>query len=255
MTIFQAIILGLVEGFTEFLPVSSTAHILVVQKILGIAMSESVTTFTIAVQLGSILAALVLYIHHFLSIRKIIELGIVLIPTIIAGIFIYPSIKIFFVNVLYIVPWTLMLGGILMLLGEKFYKKRSDSIERQLTFKEKLLLGCAQILALVPGVSRSAAMVVTGLFSRFPRQAVTSFTFILAVPTMFSATLYDIYKTHTSITSLLTPSFYIGFFTAFFVALFSIRFMLFLVKKYTFVPFAWYRIALGLSIGFLVYIV
>lgn len=254
MTILQAAIIGVVEGFTEFLPISSTAHILIVQKIFNIVLDESVTTFTIAVQLGSILAAAILYIRQFFSLRKVVELILTLLPTVIAGILIYPFIKIFFTNVLYIVPWTLVVGGLLMLWGEKIYKKNVEREEKELTLKEKFILGCAQVFALVPGVSRSASMIVTGLFANFPRRAVMSFTFILAVPTMFSATLYDVYKTQIPITALLTPSFCLGFITAFFVALFSIRFMLFLVQKYTFTPFAWYRIVLGISIGLFLYI-
>lgn len=254
MTILQATIIGVVEGFTEFLPISSTAHILIVQKVFNITLDDRMMTFTIAVQLGSIFAAAILYIRQFLSLRKVFELMLALVPTIIAGILIYPFIKIFFSNVLYIVPWTLVVGGLLMLWGEKKFKNNLERREGELTLKEKFLLGCAQVFALMPGVSRSASMIVTGLFANFPRRAVTSFTFILAVPTMFSASLYDVYKTQIPITALLTPSFCLGFITAFFVALFSIRFMLFLVQKYTFTPFAWYRIVLGISIGLFLYI-
>lgn len=257
MTFLQAIIIGIVEGFTEFLPVSSTAHILLTEKIMGVALSESVTTFTIAVQLGSILAAAVLYFRHFLSIRRVSILVLALTPTIFAGVFVYPYIKVLFLNVLFIVPWTLILGGVLMLLGERRYLKSASLSasfeERELTFKEKMILGCAQVLALIPGTSRSAAMIVTGLFTHLPRGAVTSFTFILAVPTMFSATIYDVYKSHVPFDALLTPSFAVGFFVAFFVALVSIRLMLFLVRTYTFVPFAWYRIFLGLVVALFVY--
>ncbi|MFZ2151984.1 MAG: undecaprenyl-diphosphate phosphatase [Minisyncoccia bacterium] len=254
MTFLQAIILGVIEGFTEFLPVSSTAHLLLAQKALGVILTDEVAHFTIAVQLGSILAAAVLYIRYFLSVRKVTELIFVLLPTIIAGVCVYPFLKTLFGNVLLIVPWTLVLGGILMLFGEYMYRQKKNTEIRELTFKEKMILGCAQTLALIPGVSRSAAMVVTGLFSGLPRQAVTSFTFILAVPTMFSATLYDVYKSGVAFSALITPSFIVGLVTAFAVALVSIRFMLFLVGKYTFVPFAWYRIVLGLTIAFLVYL-
>lgn len=255
MTFLQAIILGIVEGFTEFLPVSSTAHLLLVQKVLGILVTDEVLHFTIAVQLGSILAAAILYVRYFLSVRKAGELILVLLPTIFAGIFVYPFLKTLFSNVLVIVPWTLVVGGILMLWGERTYRQEENGPEsRELTFKEKIILGCAQTIALVPGVSRSAAMVVTGLFLRFPRRTVTIFTFILAVPTMFSATLYDIYKSGILPGALLTDTFIVGLTTSFVVSLFSIRLMLFLVAKYTFVPFAWYRIILGLSIAFLVYL-
>lgn len=222
---------------------------------MGIVLNDTVATFTIAIQLGSILAAAVLYFRQFLSLRKISFLVLALLPTIFAGVFVYPYLKTLFVNVLLIVPWTLVLGGILMLVGEREYSKKESVVEeRELTLKEKLILGCAQTIALVPGVSRSAAMIVTGLFARLPRQAVTSFTFILAVPTMFSATVYDVYKSHIPIESILSVSFMTGFITAFLVAFMSIRFMLFLVRTYTFVPFAWYRIFLGLLIALFVYL-
>lgn len=253
MTIFQAVILGLVEGFTEFLPVSSTAHILLVQKVLGVVLNDTVATFTIAVQAGSILAALFLYARYFLSLRRVSELFVVLIPTILAGVLIHPHIKVIFANVLFIIPWTLFFGGLCMLWAEKKYKKNKIVEERELTFKEKVVLGFAQTLALIPGVSRSAAMVVTGLFSHFPRQALTSFTFVLAVPTMFSATLYDIHKTSIPLSDIVTRPFIIGLTISFLTALLSIQFMLYLVRTYTFIPFAWYRIFLGVGIGLLVY--
>ena len=254
MTFLQALILGIVEGFTEFLPVSSTAHLLLAEKAMGLILDERMVTFTIAVQLGSIAAAAILYARQFLSVQKISVLILALLPTIIAGVFVYPYIKTLFAHVLLIIPWTLIIGGILMLVGEQEYSKKAPVEERELTFKEKLILGCAQIIALVPGVSRSAAMIVTGLFARFPRSAVTSFTFILAVPTMFSATVYDVYKSHIPLESILSIPFVTGFVTAFLIALVSIRLMLFLVRTYTFVPFAWYRIFLGLSIALFVYL-
>lgn len=254
MTLLQALILGIVEGFTEFLPVSSTAHLLLVEKVMGIVLDEKMVTFTIAVQLGSILAAAVVYFRQFFSVRKMSILALTLLPTIFVGVFVYPFIKILFANVLLVVPWTLIIGGILMLMGERRYSKKTSGEERELTLKEKLTLGCAQTIALIPGVSRSAAMIVTGLFAGFPRQAVTSFTFILAVPTMFSATVYDIYKAHVSFEAILNPSFVTGFLSAFLVALVSMQLMLFLVRTYTFVPFAWYRIFLGLSIVLFVYL-
>jgi undecaprenyl-diphosphatase len=179
VTIFQSLLLGIVEGFTEFLPISSTAHLLIAQKALGIVLTENVTTFTIAIQAGSILAAAILYLRQFLSVRTSGALIIALIPTIFAGVWVYPFLKVLFANVFLIVPWTLVLGGILMLFAEHIYKKGGSVAERDLNLKEKCILGLAQTLALVPGVSRSGAMIVTGLFVKLPRQAITSFTFML----------------------------------------------------------------------------
>lgn len=253
MSILESLLLGILEGFTEFLPVSSTAHLLLAQKILNIPLTESVTTFTIAVQAGSIFAAALLYCKQFLSFRTSGALIVALIPTVLAGVFIYPFLKVLFANVLVIVPWTLVFGGLLMLLGEYVYKKEGGISERSLSLKEKCILGLAQTLALVPGVSRSGAMIVTGLFAKLPRQAVTSFTFMLAVPTMLSATGYDVLKSDLAFNDILSISFIVGFLAAFVVAFVSIRFILLLVSRYGFVPFAWYRIALGLSISLFLY--
>jgi len=253
VTIFEALLLGILEGFTEFLPVSSTAHILLAQKLLNIPLTESVSTFTIAVQAGSILAAAVLYFRQFLSFQTSGALIVALIPTILAGVFVYPFLKIIFANVLIIVPWTLVFGGLLMLWGEYTYKKRGTVLERDLSLKEKCMLGFIQTLAFVPGVSRSGAMIVAGLFAKLPRQALTSFTFMLAVPTMLSATAYDVLKSDLILSEIPSVSFVVGFFTAFLVALISIRFVLVLVSRYGFTPFAWYRIILGLCIGLFLY--
>lgn len=253
MTIFESLFLGIVEGFTEFLPVSSTAHILLAQKLLSIPLTESVTTFTIAVQAGSILAAAVLYFRQFLSFRTSGAIIVAIIPTIFAGVFVYPFLKVLFANVLVIIPWTLVIGGVLMLWGEYVYKRKGGILERDLNLKEKCILGLVQTIALVPGVSRSGAMIVTGLFAKLPRQALTSFTFMLAVPTMLSATAYDVLKSDLIFGDIISLSFVVGFFTAFLVALISIRFVLVLVSRYGFVPFAWYRIILGLSIGLFLY--
>lgn len=253
MTIFEAVLLGILEGFTEFLPVSSTAHLLLAEKALGIVLTETVSTFTIAIQLGSIFAAAILYFRKFLSLQTSGALIIALIPTILAGIFVHPFLKVLFANVLFIVPWTLVLGGVLMLFGEYKYKKEGSLPERELSLKEKCILGLAQTFALIPGVSRSGAMIVTGLFSKLPRQAVTSFTFMLAVPTMLSATVYDVLKSDVVFSDIVSTPFVVGFLTAFIVALISIRLILFLVGRYGFKPFAWYRIGLGLCIALLVY--
>ncbi len=252
MTLFQSLILGAIEGVTEFLPISSTAHILLAQKLMGIAISDSAVTFTIAVQLGSILSAAILYYKYFLSVQNSKSIILALLPTLIIGFVAHPFIKTLFSNVIFIMPWTLTIGGIFMLLGEKSYSKGPTS-EMELTLKQKVFLGFAQTLAIVPGVSRSGAMIVAGLFAGLKREALTSFTFILAIPTMFAATAYDIYKSEVHLDIILSQTFVVGFAAAFFVSLISVKAMLFFVRKYTFKPFAWYRIILGLVIFVFVY--
>ena len=195
-----------------------------------------------------------MYFRYFLSVRTSGTLVLALVPTILAGIFVYPFLKVLFENVLLIVPWTLVLGGLLMLFGEYRYKKEGGVLERDLSLKEKCMLGLAQTVALVPGVSRSGAMIVAGLFAKLPRQSVTSFTFMLAVPTMLSATTYDLLKSDFAFSDAFSLPFVVGFLAAFVVALISIRFILILVRRYGFVPFAWYRIVLGVCIGLFLYL-
>ncbi len=256
MTVLQAIILGLVEGLTEFLPVSSTAHLLLAQRLMDITLTQSMVTFTIAVQLGSILAAFFLYRKKFASLSHNVVLCVALVPTLVAGVFVYPHLKTIFSHILFIVPWTLIVGGLLMLVAEYVYKKkRTPESEPELTAYQKIYLGCAQTLALVPGVSRSASMIVAGLFAGLPRNSLSSFTFILAVPTMFAATTYDVYKNVELVKhDVFSVSFFVGFTVAFLAAFLSIRFMLYVVRRYTFVPFGWYRVILGLGIILFLYI-
>lgn len=252
MTLTQAVLLGILEGFTEFLPISSTAHLLLAQRLMGIVVDDATVTFTIGIQFGSICAAAILYWKYFLDYKNTRDVLLALVPTLIAGVFIHPYIKLLFQSVLYIVPWTLIIGGVVMLLGEKWYCRHGNK-GRDVTFADKMMLGFSQVLAMVPGVSRSGAMIVTGLFAKLDRKAITSFTFVLAIPTMMSATLYDVYKSHLSFNAIFSDTFIIGFVTACIVAFASIRTMLFLVNKYTFTPFAWYRIILGSLIAVFVY--
>ena len=252
MTILQAIILGVVEGFTEFLPVSSTAHLLIAQRTMDMTLTAQMVSFTIAVQLGSIFAAFILYRKHFFATKNWPSIALALVPTLVIGAVVYPHLKFLFTNVMLIIPWTLMVGGALMIWGEWHYKKKiGNREESDLTLRQKCALGLAQTLAFVPGTSRSAAMIVTGLFSGFSRVSVSQFTFILAVPTMTIATLYDFYKNIHIIDSIISLPFVIGFLVAFIVAFFSIRFMLYVVRTYTFTPFGWYRIILGASLAIL----
>ena len=253
MTIIQSILFGVVEGLTEFLPVSSTAHLIITSHLLGIAQSDEHILFEIAVQLGAISAVILMFFKKFLSFIRIKKLAFAFIPTGIAGLFIYPYLKLIF-NTPIIIGLTLLVGGIIILFAEHFYTKAEAKGEveasHEITLTQALFLGCYQALAIIPGVSRSGAMIVGGLFHKMERKILTEFTFLLAVPTMITATAYSLYKNKDTLlsgTHDLLP-FGIGFIASFLVASFVIKFFLDYIKKHSFSPFGFYRIILGVVV-------
>jgi undecaprenyl-diphosphatase len=253
MTITQSVILGAVEGLTEFLPVSSTAHLILTSHIFSISQTDEHILFEIAVQLGAILAVILMFFKKFLSVLRIKKLAFAFIPTGIAGLFIYPYLKVIF-NTPIIIGFTLLVGGIVILFAEHFYEKASRKGEveasHEISFSQAILLGCYQAIAIIPGVSRSGAVIIGGLFHKIERKILTEFTFLLAVPTMLTATLYSVYKRREVLLQQdfdIVP-FVIGFFTSFLVASFVIKFFLDYIKKHSFTPFGFYRIVLGVVV-------
>lgn len=241
---FEALILGVVEGITEFLPISSTAHLMLTSTLLGIPQSDFVKTFEIAIQLGAILAVLVLYWKHFLHVPTLTKLFVAFLPTAVVGFTLYPFIKSSLIGNNNVAVAALFLGGVLLIVFE-YLHKRSARPERHLSHGTALLVGVAQSVAIIPGVSRSAATILGGLSLGVSRTAIVEFSFMLAVPTMLAATAYDLLKnSHLLLTANATPL-AIGFVTSFLVALFAIRFLLSFVRKYDFTAFGVYRIVLA----------
>ena len=202
MTILHAIILGITEGFTEFLPISSTGHMIIVSHFLHIVDSATLTTYEIVVQLGAILAVVVLYYKKLFQMEMIKKLTVAFIPTGIVGVVVYPYIKYLLTgsHSSIIVATMLIVGGVIILLVEKNYTKEIENgtiVETSsISYKHAIILGLFQTLAIVPGVSRSGAMIIGGLLQKLPRKVLVEFTFLLAVPTMTVATLYTILKKH-----------------------------------------------------------
>ncbi len=253
MTILQSVLFGLIEGLTEFLPISSTAHLIVTSHLLSIPQSDEHIFFEIAIQLGAITAVILMFFKKFLSFVRIKKLAFAFIPTGIAGLFLYPYLKLLF-NTPIIIGFTLLTGGIIILFAEHFYAKAERKGEvatsHEITFLQAILLGCYQAIAIIPGVSRSGAIIVGGLFHKMDRRILTEFTFLLAVPTMVTATAYSLYKKrdillHESYELL---PFFFGFTTAFLVASFVIKFFLNYIKRHSFAPFGFYRIILGIIV-------
>ena len=247
MSIIDAIILGIVEGLTEFLPVSSTGHLILVSHILGLQQTEFHKTFEISIQLGSILAVVFLYREKFLNDFNLWKkLIIAFIPTGTIGFVLYKLIKSLFNP--YLVAYMLILGGIIFLVVEYYYKDKEHSIKKidDISYLKAFMIGVFQSLAMIPGTSRSGATIIGGLLLGFDRKTAAEFSFLLAVPTMFIATLYDIYKNYHSFHIDNWINLMIGFVVSFFFAVISIKLFLDFVKKFNFVPFGIYRIILGL---------
>lgn len=254
MTTLHAIILGLIEGVTEFLPISSTGHMVLVSHFLHIPEDVTLFTFQIAVQLGAISAIVVTYYKKLFQIAMIKKLFIAFIPTGLVGLLIFPYIKELLTSPL-LVASTLLIGGVVILVLEKRYEQKTQEgtiIEIfDISYKNALLLGLLQTLAIIPGVSRSGAMIMGGLVMRLSRTLLTEFTFLLAVPTMFVATAYTIFKKHTLLSFESFSLIATGGIVAFVVALIVIRLFLQYVRKHSFVVFGWYRIIIGIVLLFL----
>lgn len=255
MTLLEAFYLGIVEGLTEFLPISSTGHLILTSHLLTIPQSDFLIAFEIAIQLGAILAVLYMYWKRIFTVSMIKRLVVAFIPTAIAGFLLYPYIKSLLTNPL-LVGVTLFVGGVIILFVESIYYKAQEKGEvimrHDVTFKEAFLLGLYQVLAMIPGVSRSGAVIVGGLLMKLDRRMLTEFTFLLAVPTMSAATLYSFYKNMDIVMQAGNLSaLLIGMLTSFVVATFVIKLFLDYIRQHTFIVFGFYRIAIGLIAFFI----
>lgn len=253
MTIFLALILGVVEGLTEFFPISSTGHLIFLSQIFQIPETDSIKLFQVFIQFGAVLAILVLYWKDILRERKIISSAIVgFIPAMIVGFFLYKIIKDFLFGNLIVVGSALVIGGILIFIFEKYHASRevdeSKIKDRIPNNKEAFIIGLAQALAVIPGTSRSLMTVLSGLSLGFKRERIVFFSFVLSIPTIGAASLYDLYKTSAVITSGDVLFLVVGFLSAFLVSLFVLKVFLGYVKNNSFKIFGFYRIFLGLLI-------
>ena len=248
MTIIDAIILGFVEGLTEFLPISSTGHLIVISSFLGLEQTNAHKTFEVAIQLGSILAVLFLFAKRLLVDKMLwVKIIIAFLPTAIFGFLFYKTIKSLFG--MESVAIMLIIGGFIFLIVEYFRRNHDDSKDKtidELSIKEALTIGLFQSLSMVPGTSRSGATMIGGLFAGLSRKSAAEFSFLLAIPTMFVATFYDLYKNrHEMIIddySLLA----VGFVTAFVVAFFTVKAVMNFLTTHTFIVFGIYRIVFGI---------
>jgi undecaprenyl-diphosphatase len=254
LTALHAIILGIVEGVTEFLPISSTAHLTLAAGFLKIEQTEFMKSFEIIIQLGAILAVVTQYWKRFLDKKMIAKLIVAFIPTGIIGLTLYPIVKGILVGNTAIALWALGIGGVALIILEKFVFSKQvaqESDVKEINYTQCLTLGFFQAIAIIPGVSRSAATIVGGLLMKIPRKTIVEFSFLLAVPTMAAATGLDLIKNASSFDVGQFGTLTIGFIVSFITALLSIRWLLRYVARHDFTAFGIYRLALVAVILFL----
>lgn len=253
-SILDIILLGIVEGLTEFIPVSSTGHLVLAGELLGFK-GDVGPTFNIVIQLGAILAVVVAYWRRFLDVivglprergAQLFTLNVALgvLPSLVVGAFAYSAVKAMLESPM-IVAVALIVGGIAILVIERFVKPgTTDSVEA-MPWRTALGIGIVQCLSMVPGVSRSGATIMGALVLGVERKTAAEFSFFVAVPTMVAATCYELYKSHALLASEAFGAIALGFVVSFIVALVVIRGFVAIVGRYGFAPFAWYRIIAG----------
>ena len=249
MHYWQSVILGIVEGVTEFLPISSTAHLVLSGKILGINQTEFVKSFEIAIQFGAILAVVWLYWKRVFPNKEIIKKIIAaFLPTAFFGFLLYKIFKGYLMENLSVIVWVLLLGGIFLIIFEYWHGEKADATEsiESISYRNCFLIGTCQTIAMVPGVSRAAATILGGLFLGVKRKTIVEFSFLLAVPTMLAATSYDLLKTGFTFSADQFGLLFVGFVASFLVAVLAIKFLLHYIQWHDFKWFGWYRIILGL---------
>ncbi len=247
MDIFQSIILGIIEGFTEFLPISSTGHMIVASKFMGLPQSTNMKAFEVIIQLAAILAVVVIYKEKF-SLKKIElwkKLMVAYLPLAIIGfIFRHQVQALFSVK---IVATMFIIGGIIFLIVEKYYKEKDHFIKNveDVSYKQALYVGIAQVFALIPGTSRAGSTIIGGLLSGLSRKCSAEFSFLLAFPVMLTVSGYDFLKHYQEFSEQNMLTLFVGFAVSFVVAYITIKLFLSFLNRFTFISFGIYRIIFG----------
>lgn len=248
MTYLEALIIAIIEGLTEFLPISSTGHMMIATALLGVKATPFVKLFTVAIQLGAILSVVVLYFKRFFkSIDFYLKLVVAFIPAAIFGLLLSDYIDAALENLMG-VAIALFVGGIVLLFVDKWFKNNNQDDEKDITYPKALKIGLFQCLAMWPGMSRSASTIIGGMTQGLTRKNAAEFSFFLAVPTMFAATakkLLDFYKDGITLNGQEINLLVFGNVIAFIVALLAIKSFIGFLNKYGFKGFGWYRIIVG----------
>ena len=264
MSLFQAIIIAIVEGITEYLPISSTGHMIITEELIGVSTQDEFTKlFTVAIQLGAILAVVVLYWKKFFDFKRwqfYLKLIIAVLPAIGLGLIFSDKIDSLLESPT-TVAITMLLGGVVLLFIDKLFNPALEvevnsqvlKAEEEISNKKAFIIGIWQCLAMIPGVSRSAASIIGGMQQKLTRKLAAEFSFYLAVPTMCAATGYKLLKGYKSFTSDHVQLLLVGNLVAFVVAVLAIKFFISFLQKHGFKLFGWYRIIAGIILFILIF--
>ncbi len=247
MDIFQAIIIGIIEGFTEFLPISSTGHMIVASEFLGVSQDALTKAYEVIIQFAAILAVILIY-REKITFKKIdlwVKLIIAFLPIAIVGFIFKDEIKTLF-NV-ETVAWMFIIGGVIFLVVEYFYEEKEHHVSEveEASIAQSLWVGVAQVFSLIPGTSRAGATIIGGLLAGLDRKTSAEFSFLLAIPVMAAVSGYDLLKHYQEFAGANWMAFGVGFVTAFIVAYITIKLFLAFIQRFTFVAFGIYRIIFG----------
>jgi undecaprenyl-diphosphatase len=254
MSIIEAIIIAIVEGLTEFLPISSTGHMIIAEKIMGVEDNDFTKLFTVGIQLGAILAVVVLYWKKFVDFKSwhfYLKLLIAVIPALVLGFIFSDKIDSLLESSL-TVAITMIAGGVVLLFIDNVFNAPKIETEEKISFPKAFIIGCWQCIAMIPGVSRSAASIIGGMQQSLMRKLAAEFSFFLAVPTMAAATGYKMLKGYKTLNAEHIKLLAIGNLVAFIVALLAIKFFISFLQQHGFKLFGYYRIIGGIILLVLV---
>jgi len=253
MTTFQSIIIAIVEGVTEFLPISSTAHMKFANPLLGVKPDAFVDLFEIVIQLAAIASVVVVYYKKFFNFKQLsfyLKLVVAVIPALVFGFLLKKHVDAALGNLMFMAI-VMVVGGIVLLFIDNLFTKNQNE-PKEISYKKSFIVGCFQVLSIVfPGLSRSAATIIGGMSQKLTKKAAAEFSFFLAVPTMLAASAkstLDVYKSPQVFNSANLTTLLIGGIVAFIVALITVKFFINFIQKKGFALFGWYRIILGLGI-------
>lgn len=255
MSTIDAIIIAIVEGITEFLPVSSTGHMIIASSLLHIEEDDFTKLFEVAIQLGAILAVVVLYWKKFFDFKRwqfYAKLIVAVIPALLIGFLFSDKIDLLLESPL-TVAISLLIGGVILLFIDKVFTTHSIEKEEDISYSRSFMIGIWQCISMIPGVSRSASTIIGGMQQNLTRKLAAEFSFYLAVPTMFAATGYKLLKGYSNIQTEQVKLLVIGNIVAFIVAIIAIRFFIEFLQKHGFKLFGYYRIAAGVILLILIY--
>lgn len=248
MTVLHSIFLGILEGITEFLPISSTAHLILASSLLKLQQTEFLKTFNVVIQLGAILSVVFVYWRKLLLSKEVmLRIIIAFIPTAIIGFLLEKIIRNVLFESITTILWSLFIGGIVLVLFEAFHKESTSAVRsmEEMTYVQAFIVGLVQAISVIPGVSRAGATIVGGLSLGISRKAIVDFSFVLAVPVMLAATVLELVKHGSEMSFDNVGLLLVGFVTSFIVALGVIKWLLRFIKRHSFMTFGLYRVAVA----------